>query len=60
MDCADLSSDFMNLQETETDRQQPVLLPHRPRAGEPKALAQPQHGLEPSDRAPRHVEGWKD
>src|SRR3954452_18371441 len=31
MECADLSSGFMNLRETETKREQSVLLTHRPR-----------------------------
>src|SRR3954453_12082866 len=52
-------SHFVNLWETETDCEQPVLLAHRPRAGEAKPLAQPQHGLKPLDRTPRRVEGLK-
>src|SRR5215212_11072090 len=48
---------FVNLWETEAEREQPVLLAHRPGAGEAEPLAQPQHGLEPLDRAPRRVEG---
>src|SRR3954454_13479609 len=42
MDCADPSSGCLNLRETETDRQQPVLLAHRPGAREAKPLAQPE------------------
>ena len=34
-----LFSGFVDLQEAETDRQQPVLLAHRPGAHEPKALS---------------------
>src|SRR5215217_3044868 len=50
-------SPFVNLWETETDCEQPVLLAHRPAAGKAEALAQPQHGFEPLDRTPRRVEG---
>ena len=35
-------SRFVNLWETETDREQPVLFAHRPRPGKAEALAQPQ------------------
>jgi hypothetical protein len=49
-------SGFINLRKSETDRQQPVLLAHRPGAGKAEPLAQPQHGLEALDRAPRCVE----
>src|SRR5215213_2429900 len=48
---------FVNLRETEAEREQPVLLAHRPGAGEAETLAQPQHRLEPLDGAPRCVEG---
>src|SRR5215203_3199191 len=48
---------FINLRETEAEREQPVLLAHGPRAGKAEALAQPQHRLEALDRAPRRVEG---
>jgi hypothetical protein len=54
-----LVSDFIYFRETETDRQQLVLLPHRPGAHEIKALAQPQHGFKPPDRPPCRVEGLK-
>ena len=54
-----LFSGSIYLRETQTGRQQPVLLPHRPRAREPKTLAQPQHGFEPSDRPSCRVEGLK-
>src|SRR4051812_21858200 len=50
-------SRFINLRETEADREQPVLLAHRPAAGKAEALAQPQHRLEALDRAPGRVEG---
>src|SRR3954451_12386555 len=48
---------FVNLWETEAEREQSVLLAHRPAAGKAEALAQPQHGLEALDRAPGCVEG---
>ena len=48
---------FVNLRKTEAEREQLVLLAHRPGAYKTKALAQPQHGLEPLDRAPGRVEG---
>src|SRR5215207_11628139 len=50
---------FINLWETEAEREQPVLLAHRPRARKAEPLAQPQHALEALDRAPRCVEGLK-
>ena len=50
-------SRFVNLRETEAEREQPVLLAHRPGARKAKALAQPQHGFEALDGAPRCVEG---
>ena len=50
---------FVNLRETETDCEQPVLLTDRPRAREAEALAQPQHGLEALDRASGCGEGLK-
>src|SRR4051812_10665707 len=50
-------SRFVNLWETETDREQPVLLAHRPGTRKAEALAQPQHGLEALNGAPRCVEG---
>src|SRR5215211_1190411 len=52
-------SRFVNLWETETDREQPVLLAHRPGPRKAEALAQPQHGLEPLDGAPGCGEGLK-
>src|SRR3954468_22783322 len=55
--CPTPVSHFINLWETETDCEQPVLLAHRPAAGKAKALAQPQHGFEALDRTPRRVEG---
>src|SRR3954468_15458368 len=55
--CPTPVSHFINLWETETDCEQPVLLTHRPAAGKAEALAQPQHGFEALDRAPRRVEG---
>src|SRR3954452_20208512 len=48
---------FVNLRETEAEREQPVLFAHRPGARKAEPLAQPQHGFEPLDRAPRRVEG---
>src|SRR4051812_7968173 len=48
---------FVNLWETETEREQPVLLTHGPRARKTKALAQPQHRLEALDGPPGRVEG---
>src|SRR3954469_12463792 len=50
-------SHFINLWETEAERQQPVLLANRPRPGKAEALAQPQHGFKPLDGAPGRVEG---
>jgi hypothetical protein len=50
---------LINLWETETDRQQLVLLAHRPRARKPEPFAQPQYGLEPPDRTSCRVEGLK-
>src|SRR3954468_4060540 len=55
--CPTPVSHFINLWETETDCEQPVLLTHRPAAGKAEALAQPQHGFEALDRAPGRVEG---
>src|SRR5215207_2325522 len=48
---------FINLWETEAEREQPVLLADGPRARKAEPLAQPQHGFEALDRAPRRVEG---
>ena len=42
---------------SEADREQVVLLAHRPRAGKVEALAQPQHGFEALDGPPGRVEG---
>ena len=39
---AALSLDYVNLLETEAEREQPVLLAHGPRAGKAEALAQSQ------------------
>src|SRR3954452_23374713 len=50
-------SHFVNLWKTEAEREQPVLLAHRPGARKAEPLAQPQHGFEALDRAPRRVEG---
>jgi hypothetical protein len=52
-------SRFVNLRKSETDREQPVLLAHRPRTREAEPLAQPQDGFEALDRASRGVEGLK-
>ena len=54
-----LFSRFVNLWRTEAEREKPVLLAHRPGARKAEALAQPQHGLEPLDRAPGRVESLK-
>src|SRR4051795_9989674 len=48
---------FVNLWETETEREQPVLLAHRPGTRKAKALAQPQHGFKALDRAPGRMKG---
>src|SRR5215212_8297976 len=50
-------SRFVNLWETETEREQPVLLVNGPGTRKAEALAQPQHRLEALDRTPRRVEG---
>src|SRR3954465_14028337 len=50
-------SRFVNLRETEAEREQPVLLADGPRARKAEALAQSQHGFEALDGAPRCVEG---
>src|SRR4051794_24525319 len=50
-------SHFVNLWETETDCEQPVLLTHRPAAGKAEALAQPQHRFEALNGPSRCVEG---
>src|SRR5215211_6267978 len=55
--CPTPVSHFVNLWETEAEREQPVLLAHRPRARKAKALAQPQHRLEALNGASRRVEG---
>src|SRR5829696_3347608 len=57
--CPTPVSHFVNLWKTEAEREQPVLLANRPRAGKAEALAQPQHRLEALDRAPRRVESLK-
>ena len=49
-------SDFVNRLKSEADPEQPVRLAHGPRAGKAEALAQPQHRLEATDRAPGRVE----
>jgi hypothetical protein len=54
-----LFSDFINFRKSETEREQPVLLALRPGTGKAEALAQPQHGLEPLEGAPRCVERLK-
>src|SRR3954452_4679149 len=55
--CPTPGSHFVNLWKTEAEREQADLLAHGPRAGKAEALAQPQHRLEPLDRAPGRVEG---
>src|SRR5215207_8005572 len=53
--CPTPVSHFVNLWETEAEREQPVLLADGPRAGKAEALAQPQHGFEGLEAAhPRH------
>src|SRR3954454_9463215 len=52
-------SRFVSRRKSEADRQQPVLLAHRPGTREIKALPQPQHGFEPPDRASCRAEGLK-
>src|SRR3954454_17379783 len=55
--CPTPGSHLVNLWKTEAEREQPVLLADGPRARKAEALAQPQHGLETLDGAPRRVEG---
>src|SRR4051794_16685178 len=43
-------SRFVNLRESETEREHLVLLAHRPGTREVESFTQPQHGLEPPDR----------
>src|SRR3954452_19573518 len=50
-------SGFIDLPETETDRQQLVLLPHRPRTRKAEPFAQRQHGCEPVDCPSCRVKG---
>src|SRR4051794_4231686 len=57
--CPTPGSRFVNLWETETEREQPVLLANGPGARKAKALAQPQHGFKALDGAPGCVEGLK-
>ena len=52
-------SRFVRRQQIGTDRQPPVMLAYRPGTREIKALPQPQHGFEASDRPSRRVEGLK-
>src|SRR5215211_7095220 len=52
-------SDFVNRLKSEADCEQSVLLAGRPHTGKAKAFAQPQHGLEPLNGAPRCAEGLK-
>src|SRR3954463_10174441 len=55
--CPTPGSHFVNLWKTEAEREQAVLLTHRPAAGKAEALAQPQHGFEALDGPSRCVEG---
>src|SRR3954470_8220734 len=48
---------FVNLWETEAEREQLVLLADGPRARKAEALAQPQHGFKALNGAPGRVEG---
>src|SRR5215218_8057323 len=57
--CPTPVSHFVNLWKTEVDREQPVLLADRPRAGKAEALAQPQHRLEALNGPSRCMEGLK-
>src|SRR3982751_2631620 len=50
-------SRFVNLRETEAEREQAVLLAHRPGARKAETLAQPQHCFKALDRPPGRVEG---
>src|SRR4051812_41839470 len=50
-------SRFVNLWETEAEREQPVLLAHGPRARKAEPLAQPQHRLKALNGASGRVEG---
>src|SRR3954467_14651345 len=50
---------FVGRRKSEAERQQLVLLAHRPGACEIEPFAQPQHGLEPPDRASCRVKGLK-
>src|SRR4051812_19954983 len=52
-------SHFVNLRQSETEREQLVLLAYRPCAREAESFAQPQHGLEPPDCPSCRVEGLK-
>jgi hypothetical protein len=52
---AALVSDFVNLWETEADREQPVLLAHRPGAGKVEALAQPHPIAKPPKYRPYRI-----
>src|SRR5829696_4655456 len=55
--CPTPVSHFVNLWKTEAEREQPVLLADGPRARKAEPLTQPQHRLEPLDRASGRVEG---
>src|SRR3954469_17314288 len=48
---------FVNLWKTEAEREQAVLLAHRPGTRKAEALAQPQHCFKALDGAPGRVEG---
>src|SRR3954466_13926235 len=50
---------FINLWKTEAEREQPVLLAHRPGTRKAEPLAQPRHRLEALDGPPGRVEGLK-
>src|SRR3982751_5353689 len=52
-------SRFVNLWETEAEREQAVLLAHRPGTRKAEPLAQPQHCFKALDGAPGRVEGLK-
>src|SRR3954464_7374777 len=59
MGCADPSSGFINLRETETDRQQLVLLAYGPGTREGESFPQSQHSFKPPDCSSCCMEGLK-
>jgi len=59
MGCADPSSGFINLRETETDGQQLVLLAYGPGTREGESFPQSQHSFKPPDCSSCCMEGLK-